>query len=150
MIFTDAGEWKVRDSGAFHPNKRDRGDKRVSSETDRSVRRLLAAASEKPAWLNNLSKKSLSVKTQAAIEKEMDVLPRADLFKPLKKAAKVGVSLRAGAFRSLKKTQATLRKEGYILVNVSVRHFTLICWKCYLDSCVAYRSFFIEEILCNM
>ena len=71
-------------------------------------------------------------------------------FTPLNKAAKLGLMTKAVAVRSLKKGQPTSIKEGSVLANVPVRRFTLTWWKCYLDSCVTYHSFFVEEFLCDM
>jgi hypothetical protein len=37
--------------------------------------------------------------------------------------------------------------SGYILANVPASQFTLTWQTCYLDSCVIYHSFFVEEFL---
>ena len=61
----------------------------------------------KPAWLNELTRKGLPVKAQSIIEKEMGVLTRAGIFKPPKKAAKLNVSTKAVAMKSIKKIRPT-------------------------------------------
>ena len=80
VLFAEAGGWKVQGKGGSCPIKRDCGDKMVSDDTDGSAGRTPAAANAKPAWLNNLSRKGLPVKAQAAIEKKMDALTRAGVF----------------------------------------------------------------------
>ena len=90
------------------------------------------------------------MKAQAAIHKGVGVLTRAGVFKPLKKAAKLGVSTKAVVVKSIKKARPTSGKRGSVLANVPARYFTLTWWKCYLDSCATYHSFFMEELLCDV
>ena len=68
-------------------------------------------------------------------------------FKPLKKTVKVSVSVKAVAVKSVKKSRPSSRQEGSVLANAPTRRFTLKWWKCYLDSCATYHSFFTEEFV---
>ena len=67
----------------------------VSDDTDESAGRSPAAASTKPAWLNNLSAKGSPVKAQATTKKEIGALVRAGVYKLLKKASKMDASVKA-------------------------------------------------------
>ena len=100
--------------------------------------------------MNNLTYKGLPMKAQAAIKKEMGVLTRAGVFKPLKKAAKLNFTAKAVAVKSIKKACPTPNKKGSIFANVPGKGFTLTWWKCYLDSCTTYHAFFMKEFLCEV
>ena len=68
--------------------------------------------------MNNLSKKGLAVKAQAAIDKEMDALTRAGVCKPPRMVVNLGVSMKAVAVKFIKKACLTSGKEGSVLANV--------------------------------
>ena len=125
MLFADAGEWKIQGKGGSRPIKRDSGDKMMSGDTAESAGGSPAAASAKPAWLNNVSPKGSPVKAQAAIKKEIDALARADVYNPLKKAGKVNMSAKATAVGPIKKARQTSNKGSSVLANIPVRQFTL-------------------------
>ena len=83
----------------------------ASGDSGASARGVPAEKYEKPVWVNNLVKKGLSdvkkvipeilkSKFQVAAAKEMDVLTRAGVFKPVEKV------------------QVKLRSKGSILANV--------------------------------
>ena len=77
----------------------------------------------------------------------MGALRKAGVFEPLKKATKLTLSKNAVVVEPIKKACPTLNKKGPVLENGPGRRFTLTWWKCYLDSCVSYHSFFMEEFL---
>merc|ERR1712194_170324 len=149
-LFADAGEWKVQGRGESRPIKSSRVVETVSEDIASvpedgagSAVGKSAAPNEKPAWMNNLRVKGLAKKAQAAIEKEMGVLKKAGVFKPLEKAIKLTSSKKA----VIKKARPTVNEKGPILASGPGGRFTLTWWKCYLDSCASYHSFFIEEFL---
>ena len=41
-------------------------------------------------------------------------------------------------------------EENPILIKIPNDRFTLDWWKCYLDSCATYHTFFIDEFLANV
>ena len=41
-------------------------------------------------------------------------------------------------------------EENPILIKLPTDRFTLDWWKCYLDSCATYHTFFIEEFLADV
>ena len=147
MLFADAGEWKVQGRGGSRPIKSSRVNKTVSEDTARSAGGTLAASNEKPAWINNPTTKGLPLKAQAAIKKEMGALRKAGVFEPLKKVVKLTLSKNAVVAKSIKKARPTLNKKGPILVNGPGGRFSLMWWKCYLNSCVSYHSFFMQKFL---
>ena len=65
------------------------------------------------------------MKAQAAIKKEINVLARAGVYKPPKKAIKLGVLAKAVAVGPVKTARPTSNKEGSVLANVLARRFTL-------------------------
>ena len=76
----------------------------------------------------------------------MGVLKKSGIFKPLKKAIKLTSSGKA----VIKKARPTVNEKGPILASGPSGRFTLTWWKCYLESCASYHSFFIEEFLRNI
>ena len=41
-------------------------------------------------------------------------------------------------------------EDNHILIELTTDIFTLYWWKCYLDSCATYHTFFIEEFLADV
>ena len=80
-----------------------------------------AASSEKPAWLINLRTKGLGKRAQDAIKKEMDVLKRSGVFKPLKKAVKLIPATECGVF---------IRKDDESNVDTVVCRSWWLQWIC--------------------
>ena len=89
VLFADAREWKMQGRGGSRPIKSSRAAETVSEDIAGSAGGTSAAPSEKPAWMNNLRVKGLAKKAQDAIAKEMGVLKKSGIFKPLKKAIKL-------------------------------------------------------------
>ena len=89
------------------------------------------------------------MKAQAAIKNEIIALPRAGVYRPLKRASKVDVATKDVTMGPVKKARPTSNKDGSVLTSIPTRWFTLMWWKYYLDSCVVYHSFFVEEFLCD-
>ena len=84
------------------------------------------------------------MKVQATIKKNTGALARAGVYTPFKKATNVDVLAKAVTTGPVKKARPSLDKKGSVLANVPARRFTLTWWKCYLDSCATYHSFFVE------
>ena len=74
----------------------------------------------KPVWINSLVKKD-----------------NPKILKIKKKAEKIAVPVNEGG-------------ENPILIELPTDRFTLDWWKCYLDSCATYHTFFIEEFLADV
>ena len=83
---------------------------------------------------------------QDEIKKDMSAFRKGGVFKPLKKSDKLNVLGKAVVTKPIRKACPTLNKKGLILVNGPGGRFTLTWWKCYLDSCASYHSFFVGRV----
>ena len=77
----------------------------------------------------------------------MGALRKAGVFELIKKAVRLTSSKQAVVVEPIKKARPTLNKKGPVLANRPGRRLTLTWWKCHLDSCTCYHSFFVEEFL---
>ena len=158
VAFTDAGEWKTQGRNGSSPIKRDRIFKTVSASDNKNAGGNSAAVKAKPAWVNSITKRVIPAKNTLLKIIEKGAIPTratkySDIAKEMAGQKKTGIFRPVG---SIKKGQLSLpvpvvsRNKKLVLAEVPTDRFTLDWWKCYLDSCATYHTFFAEIFLKNI
>ena len=104
----------MQNRGGSCPKKSSCIVKRVSEDSTENAGGTPAVSNEKPAWMDNLRAKGLPARAQAAIKKDMGILKKAGVVKPLMKVVKLTSLKRAVAAMPIKKARPTVNEKGPI------------------------------------